>query len=369
MRRLFRNVASLLILSVLSVSVLFAGNEQRAGQAGAQELLINPWARSSGLGGANAAAVRGLESIYMNVAGTAFTRKTELVFSHSQWLYGSGIGIYSFGLSQKVGEAGVMSLAVMSLDFGKIDITTAEQPEGNIGTYHPQFTNISVAFAKEFSNSIYGGAAIKVINEGISDLKATGVAIDAGIQYVTGLGKDKAGNKYRDNLKFGISMKNVGPEMSYGGDGLSFRSESPWGVVMTSEYRSSSFELPSLINIGFNYDMHLGQKVDSANSEVSSSHRLSLGGCFTSNSFTKDQIRAGLEYGWREMLMFRVGFVYEEGIFEDAMRSNVFTGPVAGVSFELPLNKETGSTFALDYSYRATSPFKGCHTIGAKVSL
>ena len=41
-----------------------AGNKDRSGQAGASELLINPWARSSGWGGVNVANSFGLESIY-----------------------------------------------------------------------------------------------------------------------------------------------------------------------------------------------------------------------------------------------------------------------------------------------------------------
>ena len=40
-------------------------SEERVGQAGAFELLINPWARSSGLSGANTASVRGIESVYL----------------------------------------------------------------------------------------------------------------------------------------------------------------------------------------------------------------------------------------------------------------------------------------------------------------
>ena len=62
----------LILVFVLSFfsTFSFAGNEQRAGQAGASELLINPWARSSGWAGANVAGVRGLEGIYSNVART-----------------------------------------------------------------------------------------------------------------------------------------------------------------------------------------------------------------------------------------------------------------------------------------------------------
>ncbi len=73
------------VIILLPLSQVFAGNPQRVGQAGASELLINPWARTSGWGGANVASVRGLEGIYSNVAGLAFTKKTELIFSNTQW--------------------------------------------------------------------------------------------------------------------------------------------------------------------------------------------------------------------------------------------------------------------------------------------
>ena len=43
-------------------------------------------------------------------------------------------------------------------------------------------------------------------------------------------------------------------------------------------------------------------------------HRITGSGTFTSNSFQKDQIRIGGEYAYREMFMFRTGYVFEEGI-------------------------------------------------------
>ena len=115
------------------VTSAYAGNSDRAGQAGATELLINPWARSSGFAGANTASARGLEAQYLNVAGLAYTEKTEVLFANTQWLVGSGVMINSFGLSQKIGDAGVIGLGVMNMSFGEIDITTADLPEGGIG--------------------------------------------------------------------------------------------------------------------------------------------------------------------------------------------------------------------------------------------
>lgn len=334
-----------------------AGNPDRAGQAGASQLLINPWARSSGWGTANTAGVRGLEALYGNVAGTAFTQKTELLFSHSQWLRGSGIAINAFGLTQRVGETGTLGLSIMSMDFGDIPITTVDQPEGGLGTYSPQFMNITASYAKIFSDNIYGGLAIKVITEKTSNVSARGVALDAGIQYVTGK---------REQIKFGIALKNVGPRMRYRGDGLSFKVPVPSSTqsnTMTVEHRAAEYELPSLLNIGVGYDFYV--KKDST---FNKTHRITGMGTFTSNSFSKDQFRFGVEYGWKSMLMVRAGYVYEKGIFNIDERTSAYTGPTAGFTFEMPFGKNK-STFAIDYSYQASNPFSGTHAIGARINL
>lgn len=349
---------AIFVMVVLFGNQIFAGNPQRAGQAGASELLINPWARTSGWGGANIAGVRGLEGIYSNVAGLAFTEKTELIFSQTSWLqYGNKMfsaedavsSISSFGFSQKIGEAGALGFSVMSMDFGDIEITTVDLPDGGLGTFSPKFMNLSLSYAKIFSNSIYGGVTVKMINEQISNVGANAVALDAGIQYVTGS---------KDNLKFGIALKNVGPRMSFTGDGLSFR-----GIVgddddykMTVEQRSSELELPALLNIGMSYDVNLYQ------------NRITGAGTFTSNSFQKDQYRIGGEYAYREMIMIRIGYAYEEGITTPSTRTTALRGPSAGFTLELPMG-DNGSTFGLDYSYRHTDPFQGSHTIGARVNL
>ena len=351
-----KKIYSFLILSTITALLifqnnnLFAGNEDRSGQSGASELLINPWTRSSGWGGVNTANGRGLDAIFTNVAGIAFTQKTEVMFAQTQWLKGSDINISAFGLTQKVGETGVIGLNIMSMSFGDIMIRTVDQPEGGIGNFTPSFINIGISYAKAFSNSIYGGINFKIISESISNASAEGIAIDAGIQYVTGP---------TDNIKFGISMKNVGPNLKYTGDGFSFRGYMNNSTNnLTIEQRSADFELPSLINIGASYDFVFSQK-----------HRLTIAGNFTSNSFAKDQYILGAEYGFLQYFMVRAGFCYEDGIFDVATRTNALTGPCAGVTVQAPLNKEKGSTFSIDYSYRATNPFQGCHTIGARINL
>lgn len=340
----------LVALSIINSNEVFAGNEDRAGQAGASELLINPWARSSGWGGVNTANGRGLDGSFTNIASLAFTEKTEIVFSQTQWLKGTEINISTFGFSQKVGETGVIGMSVMAMSFGDILIRTTEQPEGGIGTFSPSFINIALSYAKMFSNSIYGGISLKIISESIADAGSQGVAIDAGIQYVTGP---------TDNIKFGIALKNVGPTLKFSGDGYSFSGVHNGSLMShTIEERAAEFELPSLINIGAAYDFNFNED-----------HRLTFAGTFTSNSFTNDQYSLGAEYGFMQYLMLRAGFVYEDGIFNKADRKTALTGVCGGFTIQAPLNKEKGSTFSIDYSYRSTDPFQGCHTIGARINL
>lgn len=347
-------------LSGALISSLFSsgGNPERVGQAGASQLLINPYARNAGMVGSNSAKVRGLEAQFLNIAGTAYTRKTEVIFNRSNWLQGTDIFINSFGLTQGVGETGTFGFGVVAINAGKIDITTEEQPQGGLGTYSPTFYNISLSYAKMFSDNIFGGINVKLISEQIPNASARGIAIDAGIQYHTG--------KY-DQIHFGISLRNWGPKMSYVGDGLS-RQAAVTSVSnsyqLTVNNRSGSFELPALVNIGGAYDFYLTK--DSTG--LSKKHRLSLNGTFTSNSFTYDNGLFGIEYAWKEMLMFRGGLYTEKGIFGSDTRRTAFTGPAAGITFEVPYN-EKKSTIGIDYSYRFTNPFGGTHTFGLRLNL
>jgi len=346
-------------LSVLLATSLAsnAGNPERVGQAGAGHLLINPYARNAGMVGSNSAKVHGLEAQFLNIAGTAFTRKTEALFTRTNYLGGTSININAFGLTQGIGETGTFGFGIVSVDGGKLDVTTEDQPEGNQGTFTPSFLNISLSYAKMFSDNIYGGINVKLISEQIPNLNARGIALDAGIQYHTG--------KY-DEIHIGIALRNWGPKLRYQGDGLSRQTTVSYGnnYQLSVNNRAGSFELPALVNIGLSYDFYLTR--DSLGK--SRTHRLSLNGTYTSNSFTYDNGLFGVEYSWKEMLMLRGGLYTEKGIFNANDSRTVYTGPAAGLTFEVPFN-EKKSTIGIDYAYRATNPFGGTHMIGLRLNL
>lgn len=342
----------LIAVWMLSFGVVMAGNEDRTGQAGATELLINPWARSSGWGGINIANVTGMEAQFNNVAGLAFTKKTEIGYSFTDWLKGSDIKINNIGLAQKVGETGVLALSIMSLSFGDIDVTDGNNPEGGIGTFKPQFFNIGLSYSKSFSNSIYGGLTVRILSQSSADVKAQGVAFDAGIQYVTGWNEEK------NDLRFGIALKNVGTPMRYTGDGLAFRGNPPvyTDYQQTVQSRTEKFELPSLISIGVSYDYRPLEN-----------HRLTFVGSFTSNSFSYDQYGLGLEYAFKNLFAIRGGYVMEKDMGNED-KLTALSGFNGGASIDIPLGKG-GKRFGIDYSYRATDYFDGSHGLGLRLVL
>jgi hypothetical protein len=297
--------------------------------------------------------VIGLESLFANVAGLAFTRKTEVGFMYTDWLKGTGISNINFGLSQKLGESSVIGFSVSSMSFGELKETTVDQPEGTGATYKPSLLNVNVAFSKAFSNSIYGGITFKVISHSIPDASATGVALDVGVMYVTG---------ERNQARFGVALRNIGPKMKYTGDGFSIKAlfeSSDYSVTVNQ--RSESFELPTQLRIGASYDFLLGEE-----------NRLTVAGSFVSNSFTKDQFALGAEFSLFDYLMLRAGYTYESNIndnIEGTDRTNVYNGPSFGATVQVPFNKETGSGLSVDYSYQTTAHFKGTHVIGIKFGL
>mgnify|MGYP004448374347 CR=1 FL=1 len=348
-------MAVVALATVMSMPAAFAGNDSRRGTAGATELLINPWARSAGWGNVSTANARGIDAYFTNIAGLSFIENVEFGYSFSSYLGGksglvSGATINSIGLGKSIlDNKGVLGFYVMTMNVGDITVTTVDNPDGTQGTYSPSLMNLNVAYAHNFTSSIHGGVNIKVVSESTADISGTGFGIDAGIQYVTGENSE---------LKFGISLKNIGPSFSFNGTGLSLQFAHTFANQVTVEYRAAAMELPTCLNIGVSYDF-LFEKWN---------QRLTFAGNFTSNAFLKDNFVVGAEYSLLDMVQLRGALVYQNNLFSDA-RTTANSGLTAGASFIIPINKEKGTNISLDYAYRSANPMPGSHSIGATLKF
>lgn len=363
MNRLKSIIVVFLLGAFLLPKSAWAGNPDRQGEAGAYELLLNPWARSAGLNGLVVSSVTGVEAMRFNPAGIGRApSSTEVVVSHTQYMVGTGMSMTAGGLAQSIGKNGAIGLTLMAFNFGNIPLTTTKQPQGG-ATFSPSFFNIGLGYSHTFrdekgNEKISVGLTVRVVSESIANAAAMGVAFDAGVQYVTGANKQ---------IKFGLALRNIGTKMKFQGDGLSFVGTAPNGnTSLTVEQRVAGFELPSLLHIGASYDFWFPGETEARQGKT---NRLSLNAMFTANSFARDQYGLGLEYGFKEMLMLRAAFRYEGLMFDIDRASTISNGFTAGLSVQVPFKKGSSRKIAFDYAFELQKNFAGSHAFSLRLNI
>ncbi len=341
----------LLVLCFGLAASAFAGNPDRQGEAGAAQLLMNPWATSAGLHSLNTASVFGVEAMRINPAGLSRFNGTEIKLGYANYLQGTDISMQSIGVASSKGNGGAIGFSIMSLDFGDVPVTTTAQPEGTGALLSISFINIGLTYSYTFEEAVSVGVTLRGVSEGTSDVSAFGFAIDAGVQYVAG---------ENDEFKFGLSLRNIGSRMTYGGQGLSVAAQtSEANYNRALQERSAGFEMPSMLNIGASYDLLSGV----------ADQRITVMGNFTANSFGRDQLGAGVEYAFREQFVARLG--YRTDIEQSELTEiPLYDGLSAGASIRVPFKKgDRSRSFSIDYAFRNTRIFNGTHNIGIGVSI
>ncbi len=327
------------LLVVVATGTLFAGSGNRAGTGGASELLIPVGARDLSLGGATVATTSGLSSLFYNPAGlTRSDHSVNLMFSHMSYI--ADIGVEYGAASATFAGLGTVALSIKSLSIGDIPVTTTTDPDGQSGeTYSPQFLVIGLTYGRQLSDRVSVGLTGNLINEQIGGVTATGVAFNAGVMY------DNLGDV--TGLSLGVAVKNIGPQMRFGGPAL-YQLASVATQNRPPQYYSiqaASFELPSTIEIGVGYKSTLAER-----------NVLLVTTAFQNNNFSDDEYRVGLEYAYDNTLFLRVGDSFAPSTPDN---SDYIYGVTAGVGIQYPL----GDTYlTVDYAYSQAEFFNGNHT-------
>ncbi len=344
-----KKLYNILCLTLVSAAA-FAGNPDRQGEAGANQLLINPWARCAGLHETNTSNTVGAEAMFLNVAGLSRINKTQIQLGHTRYI--AEININALGFAQKMGKGGAFGISLVALDLGDFDYLTEDVPDGSGATFSPSYFNMGLSYSHLFSNKVSVGVTAKIVSESVTNVSAKAFALDAGVQYVTG---------ENDNFKFGISLRNVGSKMRFSGEGLSKGLPNPgptYEYANTYYERAAAYELPSQLNIGASYDWLLGK-----------TNRLTLVGNFTSNAFSRDQLGAGLELSVRKVFALRMGYKYELDAPIGSTEATIDNGLSGGFTVSMPVRKDSDVRIALDYGYRQTAIFSGIHNLGLRLDL
>lgn len=336
----------LAITLLFAVDCIYAGGGNRTGTGGATQLLIPVGVRGMAMAGGNVATSAGIEALYWNPAGTSKNiNSANVMFSHMDYI--ADIGVEYGAVSANFEGFGIISFGIKSLSVGDILVTTTTDPDGTGKSFSPQMLVAGVTYARQLTERISVGITANLVTESLGDVSATGMAFDIGVVY--------------DNLaainglSFGVVMKNVGPQMQYGGSGLLQEAEvsgfsRPPGLVQIS---SAPFELPSTFELGLGYKPKL---LDDMNT-------LLVTTSFKNNNFSDDEYKVGLEYGYNNMFFLRGGYTFApEQAFEDSYIYG-FTGGV-GVDYSFE-----SISIKVDYAYRYAKYFDGNHVFGISLGF
>jgi len=289
MRALLMKIAIPMVLLGVAGQAL-GGGLDRLGTEGAQELRIPVGAASIAIGGSAVALGNGLGNIYYNPASLAAVDNAEAIIAYSTYLADSKVNYGA--LSTKVGSAGNVAFSIKVLNIGDIIVTTEDAPEGTGEILNPTYSVFGLTYGRRMTDRVSLGVTANYINEKIAQTQATGFAADFGVQYDTG---------WR-GLRFGFAMKNIGPNMNFSGPDFEQRftlpGDDPSAQPHVVQLESTSFELPSYLQLGVSYDVGVSEK-----------QHATIYGTFQGNNFSTDEYRIGAEYLLGEHIALRGGYV------------------------------------------------------------
>ncbi|NOY76661.1 MAG: PorV/PorQ family protein [Calditrichaeota bacterium] len=344
LRNIFRISFGALMVLLMVNAMALAGGRSRAGTSSAPQLLIPVGARYIALGGASAANAEGVEAMYWNPAGLArSTHNAEAMFSHMTYL--ADISVDYLGVGLNFGKLGFVGFNLKALGLGDIMVTTADNPDGTGEKFTPTYFTLGLTYARMLTDHVTVGVNAKIISEQIPRASSVGFAMDAGVQYA-GLGGVKG-------LNVGVTIKNIGPDMTYDGTGLYRKAKAVGSKRPVSDLKvaPATFELPSIVEIALSYEYSLGQL-----GLIRASY------LFQNNNFSADENKAGIEYSLKNMFFLRAG--YTSAL--NAPTNSYIYGPAFGFGYHQNLG---GMDLYIDYAYRTVEYFNANQILSIKLGL
>ncbi len=276
-----------IFLVIISANFVFGGT----GSAGAQFLQIGGGARAQGMGSAFVGYADGLDAIYWNPAGLmTIANKTHVGFNHLE--YFAEMSYENFALSIPFLD-GVLGFSGIGLLSGDIEITTVDNQEGTGEKYEANDFAVGISYARSMTEKFAIGVTLKLVNQNLDDVSATGFSMDIGATYSTGLLR---------NLRFGFAILNFGPDLKYQGDDLEFRTkvyteEEAQDADARARYVTEEYQLPLRLQLGMAMDL-----VDMDGHKIV----LSLDGINPSDQ--SETFGLGMEYNFNNMFALRAGY-------------------------------------------------------------
>ena len=270
-----------LLLLTLS-SVAFSQGASKVATTGAQFLKMEPGSRAMGMGGAYGAIANDASAIWWNPAGMSRLDKNEVMFMHANWL--AGINYDFFAAVARFGDNAV-GASVTSLNYGQMEVTTVQQPDGTGEMFTPTSFALTVGYSRKLSENFSFGVNGKYVNDQIKNSSASAFAFDVGTLYDVGL------------LSIGAEVANFGTKMQMEGSDLTLVTPVGNDPNVVSTLQTQAYDLPLRLRVGVAF--HL------IRTEM---NNLIIASDVVHSNDNYEYVNVGGEYRWNNVISLRAGY-------------------------------------------------------------
>jgi hypothetical protein len=290
---------ALISLMLLTIAAGTASAEfSKVGSSGAQFLKIAVGSKYQAMGEAAVAVANDVYSTYWNPAGLTEVENAAIGFTNVDYLL--DINLNYVGFARYFEDVGVFGLSATILSAGDQEITTLEQQEGTGEYYSATSYSVAVSYARQLNVQFAFGLSFKYVGERIHNERAEGFAFDFGTLLYPGI----------QSLRLGVSISNMGPEMTFSGSDLivSYYDETADDATtpVSAELKTNPYDLPLLFRIGAAYDVQVAPK-----------SVVTLAGELKHPNDNVQQGAVGAQFAFNEMFFLRGGYKLnydEEGL-------------------------------------------------------
>ncbi len=284
-----------LICLLLLLPAAVALGQTKVGTTVGQFLLIEPGARTAGMGNAGVATFDDLMAAYYNPGAAGYRTGSGVQFTHSRWLaeieYNYGIAAVGFGTGN------TFLLTVTTLNSGEIDVRTVDQPLGTGERYTVSNLALGLGFSRRVTDRFSAGIQVKLIQETIWHSRLSATALDLGVLYEL---------PFRAHI--GASISNFGTRGTFDGRDLRIRFDQDPGRFgdnssLPAALETEDFPLPIFFRVGIGFPVDLG-----ANNQL----KLAVDAFHPSDN--TESVSLGGEWGFRDLFFARAGY---QNLFQD----------------------------------------------------
>lgn len=292
MKSISLRLTALLVMVVVPAGVIIdpAHAQNKVGTTSATFLNAGIDARGAAMGNAQVAMSDRVSALLWNPSGIAGFERHAIAVTHADWFLDTQL--QHLGVVIDGGTLGNIGLSVLAYNYGEIEVTRIDVPDGTGEYFSPLDMAVGLSYARNLTPRFAIGGTAKYVRQQIWNSSASGFAMDIGVLYRT---------DFR-NMRIGMAITNFGTDMRMDGKDLRVAHD------IDPNRSGNNDRLPARMETD-GWPMPLNFRVGIAMDVVSAGYQtLTVSADAQQPNDQSESLNAGFEYNFRELIFLRGGY-------------------------------------------------------------